>query len=229
MVDTGSGSSPDVLAQQRAREIAEARRREARARFETPSWLGPARHGVEEQAPTIPRQVEPRHEDLVPPAPPRPDGIPDTAHYVEKAKPRVVAGTLLVVSLAAAVTALVYTITTQSVEAVVALVFSAFLAVICRGAMMSSGLAIVDLKGSMLKVQHAGHLDTFDLAGAGQLVELVGTPGRRDWRLRLETADGRIVELAEGQVDSGEMHRTVEYYRTLATARRRDRDRRHRS
>lgn len=213
-----------------ARELAEQRRAAARAKFDTPSWLGPSRHPERDQAPAIPRQADPAHEDLEREEPvPGAENIPAEAHWVEKPKPRLVAGVLLVLSLVGTVTALVFTITTQSVEAIAALVFFAFLAVLCRGAMMSSGLVSAHLKGSLLKVHHHGFVDTFDLAGPVQLVELVGSPGHRDWRLRLETPDGRVVELQDGQVDAREMQRIAEYYRAVGNRRRRERERRNRS
>lgn len=224
--NAGRNLTPEAAAVEKARAYAEQRRAEARTRFEAPSWLGPDRHAGD--APAIPAQAPPAHEELVTSAPAevtRPD-IPQTAHWVESARPRVVAGTLLAASVAGAVACLVLTITTQSVGAVVGLVMSAFLAVLCRGAMMSAGLATVDLKGSMLTVRQNGYVDTFDLAGPVQLVELAGRPQRRDWRLHLETADGRVVELDGHQVDSARLHTIVEYYRAIASRERRERKRR---
>lgn len=174
----------------------------------------------------LPQQVPPVHDELADPLP-RPT-VPATARWVERPRPRVLAALLLVASLAAAVTCLVLALRTQSTESVVGLVFSALLAVLCRGAMMSSGLMTVELKGSLLTVRHDGYVDRFDLAGHVQLVELVGDPDRSSWRLRLETADGRVVELTRRQVDAREMHGIVEFYQSLAERKRRERERRNR-
>ncbi|HET7684615.1 MAG TPA: hypothetical protein VFK34_13210 [Marmoricola sp.] len=223
--NTGRHLTPEAAAVEKARQYAEQRRAAARARFEAPSWVGPDRHAG--GSPTIPTQAAPLHEELLDLVEESPGpSIPLTGHWVESAKPRVVAGVLLAVCVAGAATSLVLTVTTQSVGAVVGLVMSAFFAVLCRGAMMSAGLATVDLKGSILTVRHQGYVDRFDLAGPIQLVELVSVPQRRDWRLRLESPDGRLVELGGHQVDPVEMHRIVEYYRAIATRERRERERR---
>ncbi|HET9498994.1 MAG TPA: hypothetical protein VFO98_01910 [Marmoricola sp.] len=227
--DTGQHQSPEAAAVERARAYAEQRRAEARARFETPSWMGPERsHSA--ATPSIPRQPPPAHEALAPepdvPAVPAGPPIPSQGHWVEGAGPRMLASLMLAVCLAGALVCLFLAVATESVQAVVGLVVCAFFAVLCRGAMMSAGLVTVDLKGSMLTVHHDGYLDTFDLAGPLQLVEQVGMPGRRGWQLRLETADGRVVELGGHQVDAVELHRIVEHYRAMATRERRARERR---
>ena len=45
MDETGTGAvtGPEALSAQAARQLAEQRRAAARAQFETPSWIGPAR------------------------------------------------------------------------------------------------------------------------------------------------------------------------------------------
>ena len=224
--DTGTTRSHDALSAEAARQLAEQRRAQARSHFATPTWLGPTR----EDAPAIPEQVEPEHDDLddepeVAP-PPTQGRIPDTAHWAEKARPRVVAGTFLVVALLGALVSLVLTIVTQSVGAIVALAACAFVAVVFRGALMGSGITTVDLKGSVMRIRKGGQLDIINLSDPVHVVDLIGTPDQASWRLRLEAVDGRVVELGPQQVDAHEVHRIVEYYRAIADRARRDRENR---
>lgn len=222
--DTGTAPSPEALSAEAARQWAEQQRAAARSHFDTPAWLGPHR----DVAPaSIPEQLEPDHDDLavaVPTVSQTP--IPDSAHWAEKARPRMLAGVLLVVALIGVLVSLVLTITTQSVGAIAALVACAIVAVIFRGALMSSGITNVELKGSILRVRKGGVLDIVNLADPVHLVELVGTPDQPSWRLRVEAVDGHTVELGPQHVDAPEMHRIVEYYRAIADRASRDRDRR---
>ena len=226
---TSSTASPEALSAEAARQWAEQRRAQARAQFDTPSWLGPDR-GTSEAAPAIPQQPEPDHDDFedVEVAVPKPSGppIPETAHWSEKAKPRLVAGTVLVLALAGVLTFLVITIITQSVGAIVGLVAFAFVAVIFRGALIGAGVTTVDLKGSIMRVRKRGVLDIVNLADPVHLVELVGTPDHPTWRLRLEAIDGRTVEIGPHEVDAHEVHRIVQHYRAIALRDLRDRERR---
>jgi len=225
--DTGQVTGHEAASAEAARQWAEQRRAIARAQFQTPNWLGPSRT----DQPQIPQQIEPEHDEIddlelaAPALAPR-SPIPDTAHWAETAKPRLVAGVVLVAALAGVIVSLVLTITTQSVGAIAGLVGSAFVAVIFRGALMGSAITVVDLKGSILRVRKGGVLDVVNLADPVHLVELVGTPDQPTWRLRLEAVDGRTVELGPKQVDPGEMHRIVEYYRAVAERDQRERERR---
>lgn len=209
-----------------ARQWAEQQRAQARAQFSTPSWIGPERPWSSAES-TIPSQAEPEHDeiDIVAEVVPHAD-IPETAHWAEKARPRIAAGTLLVAALAGVVTFLVLTITTQSVGAIAGLVACAVVAVIFRGALMSSGITTVDLKGSVMRVRKGGVLDVINLADPVHLVELVGTPGQATWRVRLEAMDGRTIELGPTHVDAAELHRIVEHYRVIADHKRTERERR---
>lgn len=225
--DTTPTSGPEAIAAEAARQWAEQQRAQARAQFSTPSWIGPARPGHETQ-PLIPAQPEPTHDELDLLAPVRAPHtpIPDNAHWAERRRPRLVAGTLLVVALAGVVTFLVLTITTQSTPAIVGLVASAFVAVVFRGALMGAPITTVDLQGSVLRIRTGGVLDIVNLTDPVHLVELVGTPDQPSWRLRLEAVDGRVIELGPQQVDAAELHRAVEYYRAIANREKWDRERR---
>jgi hypothetical protein len=224
--DTGTARSPEALSAEAARQLAEQRRAQARSHFDTPSWLGPTR---DPSAAGIPEQVEPDHDDideLVEPVVPTTSRspIPESAHWAEKARPRMVAGTLLVLALLGVLVSLVLTIVTQSVGAIAALAGCAFVAVIFRGALMGSGITTVDLKGSVMRVHKGGELDIINLADPVHGVELIGSPDQPTWRLRLEAVDGHVVELGPQQVDAQEVHRIVEYYRAVADRARRDRE-----
>lgn len=199
---------------------------EPETRFDTPSWLDPRRQVVPparapepEPAPAIPVQAAGSHDRIAP-------EIPETARWVEHAKPRLVAGLFLALSLAGVAVCLYLTIVEQTPEAVIGLVACAFIAVVFRGAMMSTGVFVVELKGSRLSVHHGGDVDTFNLADPVHLVELVGSPGESGWKLVLECVDGRVVELTRAQVDPVEMHRIVAHYREIAGFEKRERERR---
>jgi hypothetical protein len=225
--DTGQAIGHEAASAAAARHQAEQRRLLARAQFQTPTWLGPTRP----DASPIPHQIEPDHDEidddleLALPTTPH-DPIPDTAHWTEKAKPRLIAGTVLVASLAGVIVCLALTIVTQSVGAIAGLVGSAFVAVIFRGALMGSGTTTVDLKGSILRIRKGGVYDVVNLADPVHLIRLIGTPDKPTWRLHLEAVDGRTVELGPQQVDPHELHRIVEYYRAVAERDKRDRERR---
>jgi hypothetical protein len=223
--DTGPVAGPEALAAEAARQWAEQQRAKARAQFQTPSWIGPNRTGTEPAQ--IPEQAEPEHDELELPAPVVPHApIPETAHWAEKARPRLVAGILLFASIVGVLVSLVFTITTQSTGAIAGLAASAIVAVIFRGALMGSGMTTVDLKGSILRIRNGGVLDVVNLADPVHLVQLVGSPDQPTWRLRLEAVDGHTVELGPRQVDAAELHRIVEYYRAIADRDKRERERR---
>jgi len=226
--DTGTTQDREALSAEAARQLAEQRRAQARSHFDTPAWLGPTRDAG---STSIPEQIEPLHDDLdeldesivaAPTGSHTP--IPETAHWAEKARPRMVAGTLLVVALLGVLVSLALTIVTQSTGAIATLAGCAFVAVIFRGALMGTGITTVDLKGSVLRIRKGGQLDIVNLSDPVHVVELSGTPDQPTWRLRLEAVDGRVVELGPQQVDAHEMHRIVEYYRAIADRTRRERE-----
>src|SRR3954447_26641882 len=226
-MDNTPVQSPEVLAAEAARTAAQRRLAAERAQFSTPAWIGPAREGAAE--PVIPAQLLPDHDDdepeiVVPVVSEHP--IPDTAHWAERARPRMLAGGVLLASLAGVIGFLALAIITQSIGAIAGLVASAVVAVIFRGALMGSGVTIVDLKGSVLRVRKGGVLDIVNLADPTHRVELVGTPDQAAWRVLMEAVDGHVVELGPHQVDATEMHRIVTYYRAIAERERIERERR---
>lgn len=224
--DNGTVTGRQATSAEAARQWAEQQRAAARAQFSTPSWIGPPRDPAALQ---VPGQVEPDHDELIveDPVPVTPaEPIPETAHWAQKATSRLLAGTILLAALAGTIGFLVLAITAQSVSAVAGLAACALVAVLFRGALMSSGITTVDLKGSVMRVRKGGVIQVVDLADPVYLVELVDTPDRSTWRLRLEAVDGRIIELGPKEVDPVEVHRIVTYYRAIAERARRDRERR---
>jgi len=225
--DAGTTASREALSAEAARQWAEQQRAQARAQFATPSWIG-AERGTAATS-QVPTQAEPEHDDLeivVPVVHGAP--IPETAHWAEKASPRIFAGTLLALSVLGALTALGFTIATQSPVAIAGLAASAIVAVIFRGALMGAGVTTIDLKGSVLRIRRGGVEDVVNLADPVHIVELVGRPDQPTWRLRLEAVDGRTVEIGPKMVDAAEMHRIVEHYRAIADRARREREQRFR-
>jgi len=226
-MDNTPVQSPEVLAAEAARTAAQRRLAAERAQFSTPAWIGPAREGAAE--PVIPAQLLPDHDDdepeiVVPVVSEHP--IPDTAHWAERAKPRMLAGGVLLASLAGVLGFLALTIITQAIGAIAGLAACAIIAVIFRGALMGEGVTTVDLKGPVLRVRRGGVLDVVNLSDAMHRVELVGSPDQPTWRLLMETVDGRVLELGPHQVDAPEMHRIVTYYRAIAEREKRAREER---
>lgn len=207
-----------------APQIPTQRQLEAREHFDTPSWIGPEREWHPEYYAPIPEQPEPAHDAL--PTQQRDAVIITEGHWQESAQPRVLAGALLTLGILGMIGAITAAVITQSVVAISAAIACAFVVVVFRGALMSTGVTTVDLRSGRLSVKRDGHEDLFDLGDPAHLVEVVGTPGESNWRLRLENLQGRIVELNPQQVNSAELHPAVVHYRQIAARERLDRERR---
>jgi hypothetical protein len=208
--ETGTVAEREARA---AREWAEQQRAQARAQFTTPAWIGPDR-GTASQVPT---QAEPDHDELevvvpVHTGPP----IPETAHWIEKARPRAVAGTVLVLALLGVLAGLALTIITQSVAAISLLSASAIVAVIFRGALIGSGVSTIDLKGSVMRIRRGGVLDIINLADPMHPIEVLGSPDQPTWRVRIEAVDGRIVEITPSMAEPAVLDPIVRHYQTIA-------------
>lgn len=226
--DIGAGSPAGDPAVEAAAppQVPQQRRLEAREHFDTPSWMGPEREWHAEYAVGLPAQPEPTHE-LLPPIPQRHNApIITEGHWVETAPPRRLAGALLTLGILGLIGAVTAAAMTQSVVAISVAIACAFVVVVFRGALMSSGISTVELKSGRLSVSRDGHKDVFDLADPAHLVEVLGTPGDPHWRLRLENYDGRIVELTDKHVKPEDLHPAVVHYRAIADRERSDRERR---
>jgi hypothetical protein len=223
------GELDTTTAEQLSREDwAEQRRAEARAQldppshFDTPSWMGPSSRA--NTTPQVPVQSEPTHDQLHAYAPtPVADTVPDVAHWVEHRKPRLFVGVLLAAALIGAIASLVFAVVNQSAVAIVGLVACGLLAVIFRGALMSSGLTTVDLKGSTLRIRNEGELSIFNLADPSHRVEVTGTPDSGDWKVVLESMDHREITLTSAHVNPEEFHKIITYYGAVAERERQDR------
>lgn len=205
--------------------------------FATPSWLTPGGtthvpRVAPQVAPRVPAQATPAHDTLHPSghpsghpsAPPRASAnIPDTAHWVERRRPRRVVGALLVVSLLATLGFLVAAIITQATAMIVALAAAGFLTVLFRATLMSTGVTTTDLKGTVLKVRTGGTLKIFRLDDPDHAIEIVDTPGSPRWKVVLQAPDGSVVTLDASHVNADEMHPIAEYYRSVSE---RERERR---
>lgn len=194
--------------------------------FDTPSWIGSNRPWQPYEQ-TVPAQAAPAHESMpVPVATDRDSAVISEGHWVEHAPPRLVAGTFLVAAILGLIGALVASVITQSPVAIGVTVTCAVIAVVFRGALISSGVRTVELKSGRLTVSQDGHQELFNLTDPAHLIELTGRPTDSDWRLRLETLDGRIVELTRAHVNPSELHPAVVHYRRIADRERTDRERR---
>jgi hypothetical protein len=222
MSESESEGSTEALPQ--VPPIPSQRNFEGRQNFETPTWIGPGRPGAVQH---VPAQAEPEHDMFAPvPVPTRDVAILAEGHWSERAKPRLVAGTLLTLALLGAAGCLVLTILTQSIGAIAGLAGCAIVAVIFRGGLMSTGVMTVELKGSTLKVRRDGVTDIFNLADPAHQATLTGTPGDPTWRLRLEALGGRVVELTPAQVDPAELGPVVAHFNAIAARERQERERR---
>lgn len=219
---TDAGTTTDEAV---AADWAEQRRAAARAplpepeeHFATPSWLDPSpAAAVPRPAPYVPPQVQPAHDDLHAFAPvPASDAIPESAHWVEHRRPRLVVGILLTVSLLAGLGFLVVAAITQEAAAIVGLGACGVLVVLFRATLMSTGVTTTELKGTILKVRMNGELHVFKLDDPGHLIEIVGDPGSSSWKLILESPTGRVVKLDASHVNAEEMHPIAEHYRDVA-------------
>lgn len=229
--NTESGATTDEALT--TAQWAEARRAEARGHlpepeehFATPSWMDRGEvTPVPRVAPLVPPQAQPAHDNLHAYAPTRPAApIPESAHWVEHRRPRLVIGTLLTLSLLGAVACLVLAVITQATGAIVGLVGCGFLAVLFRATLLSQGVRTTDLKGSTLRVRTGGDLQIFKLDDPDHIIEVVGEPGSPGWKVVLEAPDGRIVELTAAHVNPAEMHPIAQHFHTVAET---ERDRRH--
>lgn len=220
---TTDASAPDRAEQLRAE--ARAPLVEPEEHFSTPSWLD--RGGavpVPRAAPYVPPQVQPAHDDLHAYAPvPASSMIPESAHWVEHRRPRLVVGILLALSLLGALGLLVVTIITQATAAIVGLAVCGVLVVVFRATLMSTGVTITDLKGAILQVRMNGDLHVFKLDDPDHVVQVVGQPGSHGWRVVLESPSGTIVELDASHVNAQEMHPIAEYFRGVAEREREQR------
>lgn len=234
-VDTGDAADGPQTTEQ----WAEQRRAEARAplaepesdsdsdsHFNTPSWMDRSEVApVTRAAPYVPAQAAPAHDNLHAYAPmPASDTVPDSAHWTEHRRPRVVIGALLTVSLLGVAGFLVASIMTEAPAAIIGLSTCGFLSVVFRVTLMSRGVTVTDLKGTILKVRRDGELFIFRLDDPDHVIQVVGLPGSRSWKVILEAPDGRIVELDSAHVDAHEMHPIAEYYHAIAE---REREQRH--
>lgn len=213
---TEEAAAVDWAAQRRAE--ARAPLVEPESHFATPSWLdrGPV-VPVPRAVPQVPPQVEPAHDTLHPSAPLPPSVvIPESAHWVEHRRPRLVVGILLTVSVLGAIGFLVATIVTQGTAAIVGLTICGVLVVVFRATLMSAGVTTTDLKGPILKVRTSGDLHVFKLDDPDHLVKVVGQPGSSGWKVVLESPTGNVVELDASDVNAEEMHPIAEYYRGVA-------------
>jgi len=214
----------------RNEELAEQLRSEARAlldpptHFATPSWMGPSTH--EQAPPQVPLQAGPVDDEVsvYAPAPLQaPDSVPDRAHWVERQKPRMFVGLLMTSALIGAIASLVLAVVNQSIVAVGGLVLCGLIAVIFRGALMSTGLTTVDLQGSTLRIRKDAELSVFHLADPALLVEETGTPGGSDWKVVLESVHHHGITLTAANVNAAEFHEILAHYRGLAERERQDR------
>lgn len=194
------------------------------SQFATPSWMGPGLAHTPRpaavrntaQAPAqVPVQAQPAH-DALEASPTLTPSIPMEAHWIERRRPRVLVGVVLTLAILGAIGCLVVTIISQAVTAIVGLVLCTALAVVFRGALMSAGVTLVDLKGSTLSVRNNGMVDLFNLADPSLHVDLISYPDRPDWKVVLVALSGRQIELNATHVDAAAMHRVVEFYRAVA-------------
>lgn len=178
--------------------------------------------------PRVPRQTRPSHDNLAPTPPaqrdrrhphhPHParrtEQVPLHASWTEPAPGRWFTSALLVGVVLVGLGCLALALTTESRQWFVGLALAAVVAVVVRGAVISSTPLTVRLDGSNLTLHRGRTVDVYDLTDTFHLVETVGDPGRPGWRLRLEAVDGTITELTPQQVDPHVLTDAVALFRT---------------
>lgn len=220
---TGEAQTTDQWAEQRRAE-ARAHLPEPESHFSTPSWLDRGEVAPVPRAPVVPTQAVPAHDSLHAYAPtPASDKVPESAHWIEHRRPRLVVGILLTLSLLGGIGFLVLAIVTQDTAAIIGLAACGFLTVLFRATLMSKGVTTTDLKGAILKVRMDGDLHVFKLDDPDHIVQVVGQPGSSGWKVILEAPDGKTIQLDASHVNAAEMHPIAEYYHAIA---QRERDRR---
>jgi hypothetical protein len=134
-------------------------------------------------------------------------------HWSQPAPGRLIGVLVVAVAGVAAGVGLALTVVQPSTGAVALLAVGTIVAVMTYGSLALASPTTVTLTGPVLEVRRGELHDVFDLAGPIRRLRTEGRPNRPNWRLRMETADGRLVELDPAQVDPMVITAAIERYR----------------
>jgi hypothetical protein len=118
------------------------------------------------------------------------------------------------VAIVGALVGMVLLLSFQTFDALAVLVGFTVTGLLAYTALSVSSPTTVSLDGPFITVSRGRQTDEFDLSGPIRRVSTVGRPNRPNWRVRLETIGGKIVELDPTQVDSVLLHAAITRYRT---------------
>ncbi|MET3960433.1 hypothetical protein ABIE44_000367 [Marmoricola sp. OAE513] len=179
-----------------------------RGRETTPAGSGPdlrSQVGAELSAQMLARLVTPAQPEI-------PES--DLHGTWRQPKPRRIFGqALLALALVGAGVGLFLTLWVQTFDALAVLVAFTNIALMTYTALSVSTPTTVTLDGPVVSVRRGRETDDFDLTGPVRRIIETGRTNRPNWRVRLETADGKVVELGPTQIDPVLMHAAITRYR----------------
>jgi hypothetical protein len=112
-----------------------------------------------------------------------------------------------------ALAGLVLTAVQASTGSITVLAVSTVVAVMTYGSLTLNDPTTVTLDGPVLTVHRGEMDDVFDLSRKVRRLRTEGRPDRPNWRLLMETIDGRLIELGPDQVDPSVITEALKRYR----------------
>lgn len=159
--------------------------------------------------PSIPLPRKPE-----PPAATAPLGPEPSGEWTQPTPGRLLARIVVALGCLGALTGLVLTAVQASTGSITVLAVSTVVAVMTYGSLTLSDPTTVTLAGPLLTVHRGEMDDVFDLSRSVRRLRTEGRPNRPNWRLLMETVDGRLVELGPDQVDPMVITAALQRYRT---------------
>jgi hypothetical protein len=182
---------------------------EGELHFDTPVWVRPG--PVEHVEVHIPQQARGGH-DIVRP---RPHNVPDEARWVARHRMRTFCGILLLASLVTLGAGTWYVVRQDSLELLPYLGVPLIVALGMWAVMLATTPAVMTLKNSIFEVKQRGHVDTFDLADPGTIVQM-SSPTDPKWHVEIDRIDGSTLSLSARQIDPEVIRPVFEHYRRIA-------------
>lgn len=138
---------------------------------------------------------------------------PLVGSWTQSAPRRLIGQVILVLATLGAAAGFGLLFVVQTFEALAVLVGFTNVALLTYLSLSSSAPTTVTLAGPMLTVRCGRDTDTFDLSGPVRRIGTYGFPNRPNWRLMLETIDGKVIELGPTQVDPETITAALKRYR----------------
>ncbi len=178
--------------------------------------------------PRIPLQTAPAHDSLAVPRaclPPTPRGsVPERATWRAGVTPRLVVAGLLLLATVRTLTIGSHYLASPSSDDLISLTIAVGVLVALGALLVAVAPRVVTLEGSRLTVRTHSGTETFDLADALQLVDVVGNPHTSHWAVLLHRADDTTLVLRHQHVVGTELDPIVRHYRIVADRRSLERE-----